>query len=131
MNLIHVTVPIADPGGDNKKIFLYQAPTDSLGGGVRLQAAKAVNMASFAGAGTTFTYQLLKYSSAATPAVNGTVSDILGSATPWSSGVPQAFTVDSDYSFLDAGEWLVLDYQELTNGNPTLSSVVLHLQVGK
>ena len=131
MNFISVTIPVADPGGDNKKIVLFKAPTDGNGGGVTLKAAQAVNWATFAGAGTTFTYQLLKYSAAGTPAANGTVSNILGSASPWASGVPQSFTLVAAYQFLDAGESLVLDYQEIGAGNPTLSSISLDLQMGK
>lgn len=132
MNIFTVSVPVPDPGGDNKQIFLYRAPSDGLGGGVRVLSASAVNGATL-GAGTSFSYQLLKYSNAATPVVNGTISAAIGgtAATFWTSGVPQAFTIDSDYSFLDAGEWLVLDYQEDTAGNPTLSTVSVTLQMGK
>lgn len=120
-----------DPGGDNKQLFLLKAPLDAVGGGIRLVGAHAINTAA-TGSGTTFTYQLLKYSNAGTPAVNGTVSDILGgTADPWAANVPKAFTLDADYTFLDAGEWLVLDYQEVTNGNPTLSSIVVQYVMGK
>lgn len=132
MNQFTVSMVIPDPGADNKQVFLYRAPTDSLGGGVRVLNAYAVTANSM-GAGTSYSYQLLKYSSAGTPAVNGTISAAIGgtAGTYWSSGVPQAFTIDSDYSFLDAGEWLVLDYQEDTAGNPTNSTVTVNLQMGK
>jgi hypothetical protein len=130
MNFFPITVQVPDPGADNKQLFVFQAPTDGLGGGVRLLAADAVNGATLAGAGTTFTYQLLKYSSAATPAVNGTISDVIGSATQWTASTPQAFTLDSDYTFLDAGEWLVVDYQELAAANPTNSQIVIWAQLG-
>lgn len=130
MNIFGITYPVGDPGADDKQLFLYKAPSDSLGGGVRVLSASAVNGASLAGAGTTFTFQLLKYASNGT-VCNGTVTDVLGSATQWTAEVPQAFTVDSTYAFLDAGEWLVLDYQELNAGNPTLATVTANLQVGK
>lgn len=132
MNLFTVSSVIPDPGGDNKKLFLYRAPSDSLGGGVRVLSAYAVNGAA-TGAGTSFSYQLLKYSNAGTPAVNGTISAAIGgtAATIWADAVPQAFTVDADQAFLDAGEWLVLDYQEDTAGNPTNSVVTVNLAVGK
>lgn len=132
MNLFTVSSVIPDPGADNKQIFLYRAPSDSLGGGVRVLSAYASNGVTM-GAGTSFSYQLLKYSSAATPVVNGTITAAIGgtAATFWTAGVPQAFTVNSDYAFLDAGEWLVLDYQEDTSGNPTNSVVTVNLQVGK
>jgi len=39
--------------------------------------------------------------------------------------------LDTSYTFIDAGEWIVVDYQEVTNGNPTNSAVVLHYVMGK
>ena len=123
---------IPDPGGDNKQIFLYQAPTDSLGGGVTVLSGAAVNGAA-TGAGTSFSFALHKYSSAGTPAVNGTVAAAIGgtAATIWAALVPQSFTIDTSVNFLDAGEWLVLDYQEDTAGNPTNATVTVQLQMGK
>ena len=132
MNQFTVSIPVPDPGGDNKQIFIYQAPSDSLGGGVRLLSGAAVNTAT-PGSGTSFSYALHKYSSAGTPAVNGTIAPAIGgtAATTWTANVPQSFVIDTDYSFLDAGEWLVLDYQEDQTGNPTNSVVTLHMQFGK
>jgi hypothetical protein len=131
MNLFPISSVIPDPAADNKQIFLFRAPTDSLGGGVRILSAYAVT-ANAANAGTSYSYQLLKYSSAGTPAVNGTISAAIGgtAATVWAAGVPQAFTIDADYAFLDAGESLVLDYQEDTAGNPVNSTVVVWAQMG-
>jgi len=129
---IHVvTIPIVDPGADDKQLLVLKAPADATGGGITLVDAYAYNGAA-TGAGTTFTYQLLKYSNAGTPAVNGTISDVLGgTAAPWAAGVPKEFTLDTSYTFIDAGEWIVVDYQEVTNGNPTNSAVVLHYVMGK
>lgn len=131
MDLLNISCVIPDPGGDNKQLFLYQAPTDGLGGGVRVRKASAVNGAA-TGAGTSFSYQLVKYSSAGTPSANGTISAAIGgtAATIWAAGVPQAFSIDNAYSFLDAGEWLVLDYQEDNAGNPTNSTISVTLEVG-
>lgn len=132
MNSFAISSVIPDPGGDNKQIFLYQAPTDGLGGGVRVVSASAVNGAA-TNAGTSFSFALHKYSNAGTPAVNGTIAAAIGgtAATVWAAKVPQAFTINSTYAFLDAGEWLVLDYQEDTAGNPTNAVVTVNLQVGK
>jgi len=129
MNLMTVNVPIADPGGDDKQLFIFRAPESY--GGCRLVQAEAVNKAATAG-GTTFTYCLHKYSNAGTPAVNGTITDVLGgTASYWADGVPKEFTIDTDYSFLDAGEWLVVDYQELNSGSPTLCALNLKFEMGK
>ena len=127
-----ISAVIPDPGADNKQIFLYQAPTDAKGGGVRLQSAVAVNGAA-TGAGTSFSFALHKYSNAGTPAVNGTIAPAIGgtAATIWADAVPQAFVLDDDYTFLDAGEWLVLDYQEDNASAPTNSVVTANLQMGK
>lgn len=120
-----------DPGADNKQLFMLKAPSDAHGGGIRLLGAYAINGAATSG-GTTFTYALHKFSSAGTPAVNGTIAAAIGGTTDyWAAGVQKTFTLDSSYTFLDAGEWLVLDYQEESAGNPTLSSVVVHYLVGK
>lgn len=132
MNHFAITVPVPDPGADDKQIFLYQAPTDALGGGVRVLSATAVNGAA-TGAGTSFSYALHKYSSAGTPAVNGTIAPAIGgtAATIWADAVPQAFVVSETYAFLDAGEWLVLDYQEDNASAPTNSTVTVNFAMGK
>lgn len=128
---VHIaSYAVADPTADNKKLFLLRAPDDDNGGGIRLVGAYAVNEAALAGAGTTFTFALHKYSSAGTPAVNGTISNTIGSATQWEALVPQEFTLDSDYSFIDAGEWVVLQYNELNSANATRATVVLQYVMG-
>jgi hypothetical protein len=127
-----LTVLIPDPGADNKQIFLMKAPSDLNGGGCRIVAASAINGAA-TGAGTSFSFGLLKYSGAGTPAVNGTIAPAIGgtAATIWAAGVPQAFVLDDDYTFLDAGEYLVLDYQEDNASAPTNCTVTIHYLLGK
>lgn len=129
MDVKTISFPVPDPGADDKKLFVLKAPVDSKGGGITITEAYAVNNATFAGAGTTFTLQLLTYSNAGTPAVNGTVSNILGSASPWTADVPQQFTVSDGW--VDGGEWVVLDYQEITAGNPTNCYVTLSYVQGR
>ena len=129
MNLMTVNVPIADPGADDKQLFIFRAPESY--GGCTLVQAEAVNKAATSG-GTTFTYCLHKYTNAGTPAVSGTITDVLGgTADYWADGVPKEFTITAAQSFINAGEWIVLDYQEISSGNPTLSNVNLVLAVGK
>ena len=130
-DVMQVSFPVADPGGDNKQIMLLRAPLDAVGGGIRLVGAYANNEAATA-AGTTFTYALHKFSAAGTPAVNGTISATLGGTTDyWADGVVKPFVLDDDYTFLDAGESVWLDYQEIATGSPTLSSLVLQYVMGK
>lgn len=129
MNFIPITVNLPDPGGDNKQEIVFTAPTDGNGGGVRILSGKVSTMTTLSDSGTTFTLALHKYSSAGTPAVNGTIAAAIG-ASGWAAGVPQAFTIDSDYSFLDAGESLVLDYQELAACAPGLTNVTIWAVVG-
>ena len=126
-----VSIPVPDPGGDNKQLYAFRAPLDAQGGGVTLVGAYAVNGAATAG-GTTFTYALHKYSTAGTPAVNGTIAAAIGGTTDyWAVGVPKTFTISSSYAFIDAGEWVVVDYQEENSGNPTNSHIVLQYVMGK
>ena len=125
-----LSIPVPDPGGDNKQLYLFRAPTDAQGGGITILSAAAHNGATTAG-GTTFSYQLRKYSSAGTPALNGTITSVLGGTTSyWAAGVPKAFTLGADV-FIDAGEWVVLDYQEDAAGNPTNSHINIQYVMGK
>ena len=131
-DFIALSIPVADPGGDDKQLFVYKAPSDLIGGGVKVVQAYAVNGAA-TGAGTSFSFALHKYSNAGTPAVNGTIAAAIGgtAATIWADAVPQAFVLDDDYTFLDAGEWLVIDYQEDNASAPTNAVVNVLLEVGK
>lgn len=127
-----VSMIIPDPGGDDKQIAVFKAPTNALGGGVRLQSAEFTPGAA-THAGTSFSLALHKYSAAGTPAVNGTIAAAIGgtAATIWADGVPQAFVLDTDYSFIDAGEYIVLDYQEDNSGTIVNGALTMWLQSGK
>ncbi|WWT39942.1 hypothetical protein [Microcystis phage Mae-JY09] len=125
-----IAIPLGDPGGD-KALKCFRAPLDSDGGGVTILSAYAVNHAA-TGAGTSFSLALHRYSAAGTPVVNGTVAAAIGgTASPWADGVPKSFALDDTYSFLDAGEWLAIDYAEQTAGNPTNGYVVLQYVLGR
>ena len=132
-----VTVALGDPGADNKQLFVFKAPSADNGGGVRILEATAVNGASIANSlgvgGTTFTLALHKYSSAGTPVVNGTISTntLGGTAVGWTAGVTQTFTLNSTYSYISAGEWVVVQYNEVNAGNPTGGFVVLQYTMGR
>src|SRR5574340_810167 len=132
MDVKILSIPIPDPGADNKQLFVLKAPLDAMGGGLRILDAYACEETP-KGSGTSFSLALHKYSSAGTPAVNGTIAAAIGgtAATAWSSGVPQQFSIDSTYAFLDAGEWLVIDYQEDDSGSPTSCFVTIHYAMGK
>lgn len=123
-----------DPGADDKQLYLLRAPSDAQGGGVRILAAYAINGAATSG-GTTFTLALHKYanvSAGGTPTVNGTIAAAIGGTTDyWADNVMKAFTLDSDYTFLDAGEFLVAQYNEVSAGNPSNCSIMVHYLLGK
>ena len=127
-----VSMVIPDPGADDKQLFVYKAPSNSNGGGSRLLAAEFVNGAA-TGAGISFSLALHKFSAAGTPAVNGTIAPAIGgtAATIWADAVPQAFVLDTDYTFIDAGEYVVLDYQEDNAAAPTNGVLTMHFQMGK
>lgn len=131
-----VTIPLHDIGGDNRQVFAVKAPTDAQGGGITLVHAEAISSTSIANSvgvgGTTFTLALHKYSSAGTPAVNGTIAAAVGgTAQGWTANVPRVFSIDEDYAFLDAGEYLVIQYNEVNAGNPVAGQVHLTFQVGR
>lgn len=124
------TIRLGDPAGDDA-LLVMRAPTDSLGGGITIIDAYAVNHATTSGT-VSFTLGLHKYSSAGTPAVNGTIASAIGgTASHWADSVPKQFTLDSDYVFLDAGEWLAIDYAETNAGNPTNGYVVIQYLNGR
>lgn len=128
------TVILPTTAADQACFHVLKAPTDALGGGIRIVAASAVETASGQTSGTAYALQLLKYSNAGTPAVNGTISsaNIGGTASPFAAGVPQAWTLDDDYTFLDASESLVVKYsEEGAASNPTQCSVNIHYLLGK
>ena len=65
--------------------------------------------------------------------VNGTISTntLGGTAVGWTAGVTQTFTLNSTYSYISAGEWVVVQYNEVNAGNPTGGFVVLEYQMGR
>lgn len=124
-----LSVNIPDLGADNKQLYIMKAPSDALGGGLSILEANVVNGAA-TGAGTSFGLKLHKYSAAGTPALNGTIAvEIGGTASPWADGVPKAFTISAP--FVDAGEWVVVQYEEYTNGNPTNCQLNLTYALGR
>ena len=126
-----VSFHVPDMGADNKKMFAFQAPEDAEGGGITILGASVVNGAA-TGAGTSFGLALHKYSNAGTPAVNGTIAaEIGGTVDPWADGVPKDFTISSTYNFVDAGEWVVVQYEEYTAGNPTNCAMNIRYIMGK
>jgi len=136
-NDVHVVTYLpGDPGGDDKKLYILKAPSDAQGGGIRIVDAWIVNRDTAALSqgvgGTTFTVALHKYSSAATPVVNGTIAPAVGgTAEGWTANVVKTFTLNEAYTFLDAGEWLVGQYNEVNAGNPVGASIVVHYKMGR
>jgi len=132
MNNVHiVSIPLVDFGGDDKQLFAFQAPEDAEGGGITILGASAVNGAA-TGAGTSFGLALHKYSNIGTPAVAGTIAaEIGGTVSPWADGVPKDFTITAAQAFIDAGQWVVLQYEEYTNGTPTNGHVNIRYVMGR
>lgn len=130
----HVTsVVLPTTLGDTKELVVLRAPSDALGGGLRVKWAYAVEMASGQAAGTAYALSLHKFSAAGTPALNGTIAaPVGGTTTPLAAGVPQNFTIDADYSFVDAGESVTVYYDEEGGAtNPVEASVVIGWEPGK
>lgn len=121
-----VVIPLPDTAndwqGDTKVANLFKAPSQALGGAIKIVRAYATNQAA-TGAGTGFSLTLLNYGTSGT-AVAGTISDALGgTADAWAAGVPKAFTItDGD---VDADEWVVLLKDEENSSDPTRCVVVI------
>lgn len=97
-----------DPGGD--EVFtLFRFPAVGV-----VQGAYATNTASIiAGAGTNLAVYLVKYSSAATPVVQGTLGS-WSSASPWGVDIPRSMTMTAfgSTALFAAGEWVRVNYDE-------------------
>ncbi len=103
-----------DPAAD--EIFsLFRFPVAG-----RVLDAYATNSTGIAASTDTVALLLLKYSSAATPAVQGTLGS-WAAGTTWVEDVPRQMTMTSVGSTAQfvAGEWVRLNYDEETTGTWT------------
>jgi hypothetical protein len=125
-----VTIPLTATPPANQ--YILRAPSDSYGGGLTVVAAYGINQATTSGTAT-FTVALHKYSAAGTAALGGTVAAALGgTADHWTDDVPKSFTIDSTHRWIDAGEWVVLNYAAVAGGAPTAgAAVVIHYHMGR
>ena len=129
---------LGDPGADNKQLFLLRAPSSAFGGGITILSGEAVQGGTVTNSlgvgGTTYTLALHKYTNAGTPAVYGTIAAAIGgTAVGWCAGVPNAFTINTSGSanYVSPGEWVVLQYNEVNAGNPTLATVCIRYILGR
>lgn len=119
-----VSVLLADPGADDKQIYLYKAPENMQVESAYLQVSTAMTSSA------AFTAALHLYDTAGT-AVAGTVAVAIGgTADPVAADTPEAWTISSGN--MTTGQWLVLDYQEEGTGwvANTTASVVVTLRPG-
>ena len=103
-----------DPGGD--EIFtLLRFPTEG-----KVLDAYATNTAAIATATNTLALYLTKYSSAATPVLQGTLGSWAAGST-WAVDVPRQVTMTSvgSTALFASGEWARLSYDETTTGTWT------------
>lgn len=129
-NITTVVLPTAL--GDTKYIPVLRAPSATLGGGLRIKYAYALENASGQGAGTAYALSLHKFSAAGTPALSGTIAGVVGgTASPLEAGVPQQFVIDADQAFVKADEWVQLYYDEEGGAtNPVEAAVVIGWEPG-
>ena len=118
-----VSVIISDPGADDTQVHLFRAPEV-----VQIVKAYAVSSATM-GAGTAPQLALHNYGTGGT-AVEGTIAlNVAGTASPLTANTPAAFTLaDAD---LEAGEWVVLDVQEINDWSGGLVTLEFELRPGK
>lgn len=103
-----------DPGAD--EVFsLFRFPVRG-----QVVDAYATNTAAIATATNTLALQLAKYSSAATPVVQGTLGSWAAGST-WAVDIPRQMTKTSfgSTALFAAGEWVRLVYDETSTGTWT------------
>lgn len=132
-NGVYTIGPVAlsamNPLVDGTAIFVWQAPAAAEGGGVTITGGYITNNAA-TGSGTAFAVRLLKFSSAGTPVLNGTIAAAVGgTGDVFAAGVPKTFTITG--GFVSAGEWVVLDYDTTGGGTPTAGVLGLRYKMGR
>ena len=81
--------------------LLFQAPDSANGGGMSILSAHILSGT------TTSSVMLKKYSSAATPVLNGTIAAAVGgTASAFVADTPKDFTIATP--FVNAGEWVAV-----------------------
>lgn len=125
-----VSVPLGGAAG-TADTLLVRAPSAATGGGISVQAAYVVNGAPTT-AGTCFAVTLERRSAAGTPAANGTVGAVGGTADLFAAKAPKQFSLDSDYVYLSPGEslWAKVT-QSAGSGTPTDATVQVLYQMGR
>jgi hypothetical protein len=123
------TYPLTgDHDDDDTTLFALKAPAAGSGGGLTILEAYVVEdeLEADQGVGTAWAVALHKYSSAGTPALNGTIAAAVGgTADLWVAGVPKTFTIDADYAFVDAGEWVAIEKTEENSNDPNQAVVII------
>lgn len=116
---------VHDVGAD--EIFtLFRFPAaGQITGGV------ATNTAAIGTVGTTMALFLAKYSSAATPVVQGTVGS-WAAGVAWAADVPRTMTMTAfgSTALFSAGEWVRLGYDEEGTGNWTEMGLQFDYYIG-
>lgn len=122
---IPVSINFGDPGADDKKIFLIKARE-----AMRIESAY-VTVTTAQGTSKGAEMALHVYDSAGTGLMGTAAAGIGGSAVADAipANTPTAWTI-SDAN-LEAGEWLVLDYQEEGDYPGGLTSVFVQLVPGQ
>lgn len=110
----NITVNIGN--GNSINSFLFRANQ-----AVTINGAWIVEPYTPTTAGTAWACQLLRYSSASTPVLLGTIGPSLGgTANLFAAGVPKIFTINNAHAVIERGEWVVARFT-VNNGNATPS----------
>lgn len=126
-----LSVSLSEAAGDDASLYVLKAPSAANGGGLTILEAYVIDEGATT-SGTSWAVALHKYSSAGTPAVNGTIAAAIGGTSdPFAKGVPKTFTIAAAYRFLDAGEWLVIEKTEDNSSDPTHGYVTVSWIPGK
>ncbi len=120
------TTVITDPGADDKQIHLFRVPANQ-----PLEIISAALVVQNAqGSGSAGTFELQDWGTSGT-AIEGTIAAGIGgtaAAARISASTPAAYVLTD--GTLDAGDWVVLDYQEDTAWVEQHVTVIVEYRLG-
>jgi hypothetical protein len=114
--------------GDGVQALVMRAPSDDLGGAIRIVDAYIVNGAA-TGAGTSWSITLQNRGTSGTATATSVSNAVGGTASPFVAGLPKQFTISDPV--LEAGEWLGFVKNETNSSDPARAVLTIHYMMGQ
>lgn len=113
-----------DPAADDV-LPVWRAPVNC-----HLVSAYAISTNGLAGDGTNY-FALTLHNRGAAGTATQAISDDIGGTVGWSALAPTAFTLDTDYDNLSAGDLVGVSYNENGTGTFTAMAIQLDYVIGQ